>query len=310
MARVPAAISAVGRPRAARFPKAIRRVGPGRLTDQSSCCDGDGTRAPTTGTARREVAAVYQWTEEQQMVRDAVRQFIDKEIRPERRRVRARRHAALRRPAQAVRATSAWTSMARDRFAKQIAFEKAVAEAEAKGETPPEKPQREGDGGASSLTLIPIIELCRVCPGMVTAMGVSMGLTSAAIISQGHHRPEGALGRRPAHAGEDRRLGHHRARLGLRRLRLHEVHRPPGRRRVRAQRLQDVHHQRPLRRHHRLHLQARRGQRRPPSARCSPSSSTRACPASSSPSRCARWACTRRPPASCSSTTCGSASTA
>jgi acyl-CoA dehydrogenase len=33
--------------------------------------------------------------------------------------------------------------------------------------------------------MIPIIELCRVCPGMVTAMGVSMGLTSAAIMSKG-----------------------------------------------------------------------------------------------------------------------------
>ncbi len=35
------------------------------------------------------------------------------------------------------------------------------------------------------MSLIPIIELCRVCPGMVTAMGVSMGLTSAAIMSKG-----------------------------------------------------------------------------------------------------------------------------
>ena len=33
--------------------------------------------------------------------------------------------------------------------------------------------------------MIPIIELCRVCPGMVTAMGVSMGLTSAAINAKG-----------------------------------------------------------------------------------------------------------------------------
>ena len=74
---------------------------------------------------------------------------------------------------------------ARDRFAKTIAFEKEVAAAVEAGEAPPAKPEREGDGGASSLTLIPIIELCRVCPGMVTAMGVSMGLTSAAILSKG-----------------------------------------------------------------------------------------------------------------------------
>jgi alkylation response protein AidB-like acyl-CoA dehydrogenase len=35
------------------------------------------------------------------------------------------------------------------------------------------------------MTMIPIIEICRYSPGMVTAMGVSMGLTSAAIMSRG-----------------------------------------------------------------------------------------------------------------------------
>jgi hypothetical protein len=33
--------------------------------------------------------------------------------------------------------------------------------------------------------MIPIIEICRYCPGMVTAMGVSVGLTAAAIMSRG-----------------------------------------------------------------------------------------------------------------------------
>ena len=88
-----------------------------------------------------------------------------------------------------------------------------------------------------------------------------------------------------------------------------EVDRPARRRRVPPQRLEDLHHQRPLRRHDRVHLQARRGQPARPSARSSPSCSTGACPGSSSRSRCARWACTRRPPASCSSPTCGSGAT-
>lgn len=43
----------------------------------------------------------------------------------------------------------------------------------------------EGAARDPSMTLIPIIELCRVCPGMVTAMGVSMGLTASAIMSKG-----------------------------------------------------------------------------------------------------------------------------
>ncbi len=38
-------------------------------------------------------------------------------------------------------------------------------------------------GGA--MFMIPMIELCRCSPGMVTALGVSMGLTSAAILSKG-----------------------------------------------------------------------------------------------------------------------------
>ena len=127
---------------------------------------------------------MYEWTEEQEMVRGAVRQFIDKEIRPN---IEEFEHGDTP-PYDVLRKLFrefGMDSMARDRFAKQIAFEKEVAAAIERGETPPERTKKEGDGGSSSLTLIPIIELCRVCPGMVTAMGVSMGLTSAAISSKG-----------------------------------------------------------------------------------------------------------------------------
>ena len=37
----------------------------------------------------------------------------------------------------------------------------------------------------AAMRMIPIIELCRYSPGMVTAMGVSMGLTAGAIMSKG-----------------------------------------------------------------------------------------------------------------------------
>jgi len=126
---------------------------------------------------------MFEWSEEHQMIRDAVKRFVDEEVRPH---VEDLEHGDLP-PYDILRkmfATFGMDAMARDRFAKQIAREKAVAEAVARGEEPPPaKESRGGDGGG--LSLIPIIELCRVCPGMVTAMGVSMGLTSAAIMSKG-----------------------------------------------------------------------------------------------------------------------------
>jgi acyl-CoA dehydrogenase len=129
---------------------------------------------------------MYTWSDEQLMVRDAIRQFVDKEIRPH---VEELEHGDLP-PYDILRklfATFGMDVMARERFKKQMEHNYAVEEALAKGETPPEKPKREG-GSDNSLQLIPIIELCRVCPGMVTAMGVSMGLTAASIMSRGTNR--------------------------------------------------------------------------------------------------------------------------
>ncbi len=123
---------------------------------------------------------MFEWSEEHQMIREAVKRFVDDEIRPH---VEELEHGDLP-PYDILRklfATFGMDAMARDRFQKQIAREKAVAAGTAE---PMPGRAREG-GGDSGMSLIPIIELCRVCPGMVTAMGVSMGLTSAAIMSKG-----------------------------------------------------------------------------------------------------------------------------
>jgi alkylation response protein AidB-like acyl-CoA dehydrogenase len=127
---------------------------------------------------------MFQWTDEQEMVRTAVRQFIDKEIRP---RIDEFEHGDTP-PYDVLRKMFRDFGMdvaARDRFEKQIAFEREAEAATADGQGPRQQVERDGDGGSASLTLIPIIELCRVCPGMVTAMGVSVGLTSSAILSKG-----------------------------------------------------------------------------------------------------------------------------
>jgi hypothetical protein len=73
--------------------------------------------------------------------------------------------------------------VARQRFHKQIERERARADGEGGAETAEKR-----GGGDSGMTLIPIIELCRYCPGIVTAMGVSMGLTASAILSKGTMR--------------------------------------------------------------------------------------------------------------------------
>jgi acyl-CoA dehydrogenase len=123
---------------------------------------------------------MFEWSEEQQMVRDAVRRFVDEEIRPH---VEELEHGDLP-PYDTLRklfSTFGMDAMARESFKRRIEREKAVAAGEA--EAPGERSGGGGDGGG--MTLIPIIELCRVCPGMVTAMGVSMGLTASAIMSKG-----------------------------------------------------------------------------------------------------------------------------
>ena len=69
---------------------------------------------------------MYQWTDEQEMVRGAVRQFIDKEIRP---RIDEFEHGDTP-PYDVLRKMFREFGMdvaARDRFAKQMEFEKAVA---------------------------------------------------------------------------------------------------------------------------------------------------------------------------------------
>ena len=69
------------------------------------------------------------------------------------------------------------------------------------------------------MTLIPIIELCHYCPGIVTALGVSTGLAGGTIMKSGTPAQMERWGLDLHDAGQGRRLGHHRARLGLRRPR-------------------------------------------------------------------------------------------
>jgi alkylation response protein AidB-like acyl-CoA dehydrogenase len=124
---------------------------------------------------------MIEWSEQHLMIRDAIRRFVETEIKPRREELEfgdTPPYDILR----TMMRTFGMDEVARQRFEKQIAKERARAGGQPAAAEAPER--REGSDGAA-MALIPIIELCRYCPGMVTAMGVSVGLTAAAIMSKG-----------------------------------------------------------------------------------------------------------------------------
>jgi hypothetical protein len=137
-------------------------------------------------TAEKENVTMIEWSETHLAIRDALRRFVEAEIKPN---LEELEHGDLP-PYGVLRklaATFGLADMARARFAADIARERARQEA---GAAPKEEGERQRKpspeaGDAVAMQMIPIIELCRYSPGMVTALGVSMGLTARAILSRG-----------------------------------------------------------------------------------------------------------------------------
>lgn len=122
---------------------------------------------------------MIEWSESQLMIRDAVRRFVQDEIVPN---LEALEHGDMP-PYDILRKmyrAFGMDEMAKGRFAAQAGAESAD-----------DMPRSKSVGNVAAradqaaATLIPIIELCRYCPGMVTALGVSVGLTAGAILSKG-----------------------------------------------------------------------------------------------------------------------------
>lgn len=127
---------------------------------------------------------MIEWSEQSRMIRDMVRGFVEKEIVPH---LDAIEYEGLP-PYDLLRKmirTFGMDAMAKSEFDKQIALEEALA----RGETPPEKDKKDGySAGAAeqaAMRMIPVIEICRHAQGLVTAMGVSMGLAGGAIMGKG-----------------------------------------------------------------------------------------------------------------------------
>src|SRR4030081_922751 len=104
---------------------------------------------------------MFEWSEEQQMIRDAVRQFIQAEIVPQRDELE---HGDLP-PYDILRkmfATFGMDAMARESFKRQIERERAALETPA--ESGREREPSATDQGTAAFGLLPIIELCRCSP--------------------------------------------------------------------------------------------------------------------------------------------------
>jgi acyl-CoA dehydrogenase len=123
---------------------------------------------------------MIEWSETHLSIRDAVRRFVDAEVKPK---LRELEHGDEP-PYDVLRklvATFGIADMARARFEADLERDKAGKPAREEGRGKP-SPQA---GEMMAMQMIPIIELCRYSPGMVTALGVSMGLTARAIMSKG-----------------------------------------------------------------------------------------------------------------------------
>jgi alkylation response protein AidB-like acyl-CoA dehydrogenase len=128
---------------------------------------------------------MIEWSEQHLMIRDMVRKFVQAEIVPN---LEQLEHGDLP-PYDTMRklaSTFGITEAARMRYEAE---KRRAPEAESAG-TRSETPKRDRSASSNiadnlAMQLIPIIELSKYCPGMVTAMGVSVGLTAGAIMAKG-----------------------------------------------------------------------------------------------------------------------------
>lgn len=115
---------------------------------------------------------MIRWSPEQQAMKDALRDFVTKSIEPRRQELEG---GGLP-PYDILR--ELFSTFGLDEIAQER-FDRALTRTEG-----PAAPRRR-DADQVATVLLPIIELSRCCPGMVTAMGVSANLTPGAILKGG-----------------------------------------------------------------------------------------------------------------------------
>jgi alkylation response protein AidB-like acyl-CoA dehydrogenase len=121
---------------------------------------------------------MIEWSETDLLIRAAIREFVDKEVRPN---TDALEHGDMA-PYEVLRkffAAFGLAEMAGESFEAGIAKELAGGAAKRGGML------GGGGNGQEALSLIAVTEFCRVSPGLVTAMGVSLGLAAGTIMARG-----------------------------------------------------------------------------------------------------------------------------
>lgn len=127
---------------------------------------------------------MIEWNEQHLAIRDAFRRFVESEIAPRREELE---HGDTP-PYEVLRKMFATFGL---REMAEMRYQAELAKADAKPTGP--KPAGEAKpnpmaGEQVAMQMIPIIELSRHSPGMVTALGVSAGLTAGTIMSRGTRR--------------------------------------------------------------------------------------------------------------------------
>ena len=128
---------------------------------------------------------MIEWSDTHKQIREMFRRFVDAEIVPKIDEIEhgdAPPYDVLRK----MMATFGVGEMAKAKFFSDLEKEKKRL---ASGEAPPEKKPRDGysqeAADAMAMRVVPTIELAKYSPGMITALGVSVGLTAGAIQRKG-----------------------------------------------------------------------------------------------------------------------------
>ncbi len=120
---------------------------------------------------------MIEWSEQHLMIQDMVRKFVQTEIIPN---LEQLEHGDT--PPYAVMRKLVNTFGLAEAARRRYEAEKRRA---LNGETAKKERNAASHADAVAMQLIPIVEISKYCPGMVTAMGVSMGLTAGAIMAKG-----------------------------------------------------------------------------------------------------------------------------